>query len=213
MGTQCGSALILHGGLGYRPSTFRVVRMCGICSRPSGPCRGVCSATIFPCCLSCSRTFLGPQTWWAIADRIGGFGHSLAGPSCQALAIDGFVLTRDELSLFAISAAFGFAFAGIIPAYAVACEHRYLAVSFSGSHAYRSQVSHPLALGPVPDSLAIRLRPLGNSTTAMVGKFAGARKMSPNETWRHAVYGGTLHLCQAAPMLLPDSAEATKTRG
>src|SRR5215211_7561761 len=53
------------------------------------------------------------------ADLKGGLGTVLAGSSCQALAIAAFLLTREEVGLFAISAAFGFAFAGIIPAYAV----------------------------------------------------------------------------------------------
>jgi MFS family permease len=46
-------------------------------------------------------------------------GTVLAGSSCQAVAISAFLLTRDEIGLFLISAAFGFAFAGIIPAYTV----------------------------------------------------------------------------------------------
>jgi MFS family permease len=75
------------------------------------------SATMLSVMLAAA--FLARQAWGALADRIGGLGTVLAGSSCQALAIAAFMLTRDEVGLFAISAAFGFAFAGIIPAYAV----------------------------------------------------------------------------------------------
>jgi len=75
------------------------------------------SATMLSVMLAAA--FLARQAWGALADRIGGLGTVLAGSSCQALAIAAFLLTREEVGLFAISAAFGFAFAGIIPAYAV----------------------------------------------------------------------------------------------
>jgi MFS family permease len=75
------------------------------------------SATMLSVMLAAA--FLARQAWGALADRIGGLGTVLAGSSCQALAIAAFMLTREEIGLFAISAAFGFAFAGIIPAYAV----------------------------------------------------------------------------------------------
>ena len=55
-----------------------------------------------------------------MADRIGGLRTILAGSACQAVAIIAFSQTQDEAGLFAISAAFGFGFAGIIPAYSVA---------------------------------------------------------------------------------------------
>ena len=44
----------------------------------------------------------------------------LAGSAFQAVAIACFLLTEDEAGLFAIAAAFGLGFAGIIPAYSVA---------------------------------------------------------------------------------------------
>jgi MFS family permease len=44
----------------------------------------------------------------------------LAGSACQAVAIAAFLTTQDEKSLFAISAAYGMGFSGIIPAYIVA---------------------------------------------------------------------------------------------
>ena len=64
--------------------------------------------------------FLARQLWGALADRIGGLRTVMAGSACQALAIAAFLITQDEVGLFAISAAFGLGFSGIIPAYAVA---------------------------------------------------------------------------------------------
>jgi MFS family permease len=63
--------------------------------------------------------FLARQAWGALADRIGGLRTVMAGSACQAVAIACFLLTQDEAGLFAISAAFGFGFSGIIPSYAV----------------------------------------------------------------------------------------------
>jgi MFS family permease len=64
--------------------------------------------------------FLARQAWGALADRIGGLRTVLAGSACQAVAIACFLLTQDEVGLFAVSAAFGLGFAGIIPSYSVA---------------------------------------------------------------------------------------------
>jgi MFS family permease len=63
--------------------------------------------------------FLSRQFWGWVADRIGGLRTLLIGSACQAIAIAGFLITQDELGLFAVSAAFGLGFAGIIPAYIV----------------------------------------------------------------------------------------------
>jgi len=64
--------------------------------------------------------FLARQMWGALADRIGGLRTVMVGSACQAVAIACFLLTQDEVGLFAISAAFGLGFSGIIPSYAVA---------------------------------------------------------------------------------------------
>jgi MFS family permease len=67
-----------------------------------------------------ASAFLARQFWGALADRIGGLRTVLTGSACQAVAIACFLLTQDEAGLFAISAAFGLGFSGIIPAYSVA---------------------------------------------------------------------------------------------
>ena len=64
--------------------------------------------------------FISRQLWGAMADRIGGLRTVLIGSACQALAIMAFVFTQNEIGLFAISAAFGLGFSGIIPSYSVA---------------------------------------------------------------------------------------------
>ena len=64
--------------------------------------------------------FLARQAWGALADRIGGLRTVLAGSACQAVAIACFLLTQDEVGLFAVSAAFGLGFSGIIPSYSLA---------------------------------------------------------------------------------------------
>jgi len=64
--------------------------------------------------------FISRQFWGAMADRIGGLRTVLIGSACQAVAIAAFVFTQNEVGLFAISAAFGLGFSGIIPSYSVA---------------------------------------------------------------------------------------------
>jgi MFS family permease len=64
--------------------------------------------------------FLSRMFWGWLTDRIGGLGAVFAGSACQAIAIAAFSVTQDERSLFAVSAAYGLGFSGIIPAYVVA---------------------------------------------------------------------------------------------
>jgi MFS family permease len=64
--------------------------------------------------------FLSRMFWGWLTDRIGGLGAVFAGSACQAVAIAAFTVTQDERGLFAVSAAYGLGFSGIIPAYVVA---------------------------------------------------------------------------------------------
>jgi MFS family permease len=61
--------------------------------------------------------FISRQFWGWLADRIGGLKTLLVGSACQAAAIAAFASTQNEAGLFAISAAFGLGFSGIVPAY------------------------------------------------------------------------------------------------
>ena len=64
--------------------------------------------------------FVSRLFWGWLADRIGGLGTLLASSGCQALAIAAFTATQDEFGLFAVSAAYGLGFSGIVPAYVLA---------------------------------------------------------------------------------------------
>jgi MFS family permease len=57
--------------------------------------------------------------WGWLSDHAGGLYTILAASICQAAALAGFIVTQDEAGLFAVSAAFGAGFSGIIPAYVV----------------------------------------------------------------------------------------------
>jgi MFS family permease len=56
------------------------------------------------------------QVWGLVADRIGGLRTVLIGSAGQATAMAAFIVTHNELGLFAVSAAFGIGFSGLIPA-------------------------------------------------------------------------------------------------
>src|SRR5476649_1085831 len=61
--------------------------------------------------------FISRQVWGLISDSIGGLRTLLVSSAAQAAGMTGFLLTQDEVGLFAVSAAFGLGFAGLIPAY------------------------------------------------------------------------------------------------
>jgi MFS family permease len=66
--------------------------------------------------------FVSRQVWGVISDRIGGLRTVLVGSSCQVVAMTAFLFTQDEFGLFAVSAAFGLGFSGLIPAYVLAAR-------------------------------------------------------------------------------------------
>jgi len=76
------------------------------------PARGPVLLTVLLVC-----AFLSRQFWGWISDRIGGLTTLLVGTVAQATAISGFIVTQDEVGLFAVAAAFGLGFSGLIPAY------------------------------------------------------------------------------------------------
>ena len=61
--------------------------------------------------------FVSRQFWGWLSDRVGGLTTVAAASACQAAAILGYLMTRSEAGLFAVSALFGLGFSGIIPAY------------------------------------------------------------------------------------------------
>ena len=124
--------------LGLRPNTVQAI-LCaaGICccvpmAIPQAHLVAFCGdigikpthgAAMLSVMLGCA--FLARQLWGALADRIGGLRTVMVGSSCQAVAIACFLLTQDEAGLFAVSAAFGFGFSGIIPSYSVAIREHF----------------------------------------------------------------------------------------
>jgi MFS family permease len=90
-----------------------LVAFCGDLGIPAS--QGAAMLSVLLVCAFVSRQF-----WGFLADRIGGPRTILAGSACQITAMIGFMLTRDEAGLFAVSAWFGLGFSGIIPAYVLA---------------------------------------------------------------------------------------------
>ncbi|HEY8289845.1 MAG TPA: MFS transporter [Acetobacteraceae bacterium] len=133
--SSVGGAIVEHGRsvLGMHPNMAQaLICVAGFCccvpmSIPSSHLVAFCSdigitpthgAAMLSVLLG--SAFLSRQFWGLMADRVGGLRTVLAGSACQIVAIGAFLLTKDEVGLFAIAAAFGLGFSGIIPSYTVA---------------------------------------------------------------------------------------------
>jgi MFS family permease len=84
------------------------------------PAHGAVMLSVMLACAFVSRQF-----WGAFADRFGGLRTVMAGSALQMLAIGAFLLTRQEVGLFAVASAFGLGFSGIIPSYSVTIRDLY----------------------------------------------------------------------------------------
>ena len=69
--------------------------------------------------------FMARQFWGWVADRIGGLQTLLWASLVQATALTGFLLTKDQAALFAISAVFGVGLSGLLPAYVITVREYY----------------------------------------------------------------------------------------
>jgi len=87
-----------------------VIALCGDLGMT--PAKGAAMLTVMLVC-----AFIARQLWGWLSDSLGGLMTLLIGSMAQAIAVAGFVITQDEAGLFAVSAAFGFGFSGLIPAY------------------------------------------------------------------------------------------------
>lgn len=76
------------------------------------PAKGAAMLSLLLVC-----AFLSRQFWGWLSDRVGGLLTLLICSGAQALAVSGFLVTQDEAGLFAVAAAFGLGFSGLIPAY------------------------------------------------------------------------------------------------
>ncbi|HTQ33593.1 MAG TPA: MFS transporter [Stellaceae bacterium] len=90
------------------------------------PATGAAMLSVMTACAFVSRQF-----WGWLADRVGGLVTLIIGSACQALAISAFLLTQDEAGLFAVSAAFGLGFSGIVPAYVLIVRELFPSVEAS----------------------------------------------------------------------------------
>ena len=124
--------------LGMRPNTvLAILAMAGFCccvpmAIPQGHLVAFCSDIGIPAAQGAAMlsvmqagALVSRLFWGGMADRLGGLKTVLAASSCQALGIMAFLTTQDEAGLFAISAAYGLGFSGIIPAYIVAIRELY----------------------------------------------------------------------------------------
>jgi MFS family permease len=68
--------------------------------------------------LACA--FMGRIFWGRLSDRIGGLRTILIGATCQALMLSLYQVVDGVVQLYVLSAAFGLAFGGIVPAYSLA---------------------------------------------------------------------------------------------
>ena len=124
--------------LGMRPNTVLTI-MCiaGFCccipmSIPQGHLVAFCSDVGIPAAQGAAMlsvlqaSALVSRVFWGwLADRVGGLKTVLFGSVCQAVAIAAFLSTQDEAGLFAVSAAYGLGFSGIVPAYVMAIRDLY----------------------------------------------------------------------------------------
>ena len=74
-----------------------------------------------------ASAFVARQFWGWVADRVGGLQTLLWSSPVQAIALSGFLFTRNDALLFAVSAAFGFGFAGLLPGYVIVVRSHYCA--------------------------------------------------------------------------------------
>jgi MFS family permease len=78
------------------------------------PAQGAAMLSVLLACAFVSRQF-----WGWMGDRYGGLSALFLGTLCMVLAVGAFTTTKNEAGLFAVAAAYGLGFAGIIPSYAL----------------------------------------------------------------------------------------------
>jgi MFS family permease len=119
--------------LGMRPNTaLALIAIAGFAccipmSIPQGHLVAFCSDVGIPMAQGAAMlsvlqgsAFLSRILWGWMADRVGGLLTVLVGSACQAVAVTAFMATQNETALFAIAAAYGLGFSGIVPAYVMA---------------------------------------------------------------------------------------------
>ena len=128
-----GTAEERRAALGLRPNVvLAIIAAAGFCccipmALPQAHLVAFCSDIGIPAAQGAAMlsvlqaaAFTSRMFWGWLSDRIGGLKTVLLGSACQAIAIAAFLSTQDEAGLFAVSAAYGLGFSGIIPAYVMA---------------------------------------------------------------------------------------------
>ena len=69
--------------------------------------------------------FLSRMLWGSLADRVGGLRTLLWSSLAQLIALSGFLVTRHEVVLFLVAAAFGLGLSGLLPAYVITVREFY----------------------------------------------------------------------------------------
>jgi MFS family permease len=113
--------LCIAGFLCCTPMAMPPAHLVALCSDLGiAPARGALMLSVL-----LGSAFISRQFWGWLSDTVGGLYTVLAASICQAAAIAGFMVTQDEAGLFAVAAAFGLGFSGIIPAYVVVLRELY----------------------------------------------------------------------------------------
>jgi MFS family permease len=98
------------------PMAMPMVHLVAFCSDLGyAPARGTEMLSVL-----LGAAFLSRLFWGRLSDRIGGLKTILFGSACQAVALALFMAVRNLEGLYALSAAFGLGFSGIVPAYVLA---------------------------------------------------------------------------------------------
>jgi MFS family permease len=119
--------LCIAGFLCCTPMAMPPAHLVALCSDLGiAPAQGAMMLSVLLGSALVSRLF-----WGWLSDHVGGLYTILAASVCQAAALAAFIVTQDEAGLFAVSAAFGAGFSGIIPAYVVVLRQIFPAVEAS----------------------------------------------------------------------------------
>jgi MFS family permease len=127
-----GRVLGLHPNLVMGLMSFAIFLCCIPMALPSVHLVAFCTdlgltastgAGMLSVLLACA--FLSRQFWGWVADRVGGLRTVLASSACQCVALALFLATQSEIGLYAVAAAFGLGFSGLVPSYVLAVRDHF----------------------------------------------------------------------------------------
>ena len=98
--------------------TAHLIAFCGDIGLTAA--KGAAMLSLLLTCAVASR-----QLWGLLSDRIGGLATIMWSSLAQLVAVTSFSLTQTEAGLFAVAAAFGLGYSGLIPAYVLAIRQMF----------------------------------------------------------------------------------------